>query len=394
MVLLGAVGFVLLIACVNVANLLSARSVSRQREIAIRAALGADRWRLLRQLLTESLVLAAAGGLLGVFIAVWGAELLLALAPPSIPRLDEVEVDGLVLAVGLVTTVAAAVIFGLVPALQSITARPDDTLKDTTRGTVNPGRRRMSQVFVVAEVALAVVLLVGAGLLVRSFIRLSSQPIGFQADHSLEFSLTLPEARYPTNQSVSQFHRTVLDRIRSIPGVVAAGATHALPFSGRDSVRPFVRDGEAVTSDNAPTAEIPAGDARILRGDGHSGSARPRFHRVGYARSAGRGHHQRVVRATLLRRKRSARQAAPPGGRQPGDPVADGRGRGRRRQAFWLSRGEPARDVLGGIAGDVGGDAEPSPQGADCGRQDDWRSAWRCCRQSRHRWRPSIPIVR
>ena len=255
MVLLGAVGFVLLIACVNVANLLSARSVSRQREIAIRAALGADRWRLLRQLLTESFVLAAAGGLLGVFIAVWGAELLLAFAPPSIPRLDEVAVDWLVLAVGLVTTIASAVISGLVPALQSLTTRPDDTLKDTTRGTVNPGRRRMSQVFVVAEVALAVVLLVGAGLLVRSFIRLSSQPIGFQSDHSLEFSLTVPEPRYPTNQSVSQFHRTVLDRIRGIPGVVAAGATHALPFSGKDSVRPFVLDGETLTGDNAPTSE-------------------------------------------------------------------------------------------------------------------------------------------
>ena len=113
----------------------------------------------------------------------------------------------------------------------------------------------MSQVFVVAEVALAVVLLVGAGLLVRSFIRLSNQPIGFQSDHSLEFSLTLPEARYPTNQSVSQFHRTVLDRIRGIPGVVAAGATHALPFSGKDSVRPFVLDGETLTGDNAPTSE-------------------------------------------------------------------------------------------------------------------------------------------
>ena len=197
MVLLGAVGFVLLIACVNVANLLSARSVSRQRELAIRAALGAGRWRLLRQLLTESLVLAAAGGLLGVFIAVWGAELLLAFAPPSIPRLDEVAVDWRVLAVGLVTTIASAVIFGLVPALQSITTRPDDTLKDTTRGTVNPGRRRMSQVFVVAEVALAVVLLVGAGLLVRSFIRLSNQPIGFQSDHSLEFSLTAAGGTLP-----------------------------------------------------------------------------------------------------------------------------------------------------------------------------------------------------
>ena len=255
MVLFGAVGLVLLIACVNVANLLSARSVSRQREISIRAALGANRWRLLRQLLTESLVLAAAGGLIGVFIAVWGVDLLLHLAPPSIPRLDEVNIDVRVLGAGLAATAAAALIFGLMPALQSISARPDDTLKDTTRGTVNPGRRRMSQGFVVAEVALAVVLLVGAGLFVRSFIRLSNQPIGFRADQGLVFSLTLPEARYPSSQSVSQFYRTVLDRIRGIPGVVSAGATHALPFSGRDSVRPFIREGETVIGDNAPTAE-------------------------------------------------------------------------------------------------------------------------------------------
>ena len=249
---------------------------------------------------------------------------------------------GCVLAVGLVTTIAAAVIFGLVPALQSITARPDDTLKDTTRGTVNPGRRRMSQVFVVAEVALAVVLLVGAGLLVRSFIRLSNQPIGFQSDHSLEFSLTLPEARYPTNQSVSQFHRTVLDRIRGIPGVVAAGATHALPFSGQDSVRPFIRDGETLTSDNAPTAEY-----RLVTPGYFAAMGIPVRRGREFTESDTVGQPGAVIINESFARRffagtRSARQAAPPDGRQPGDPLADGRGRGRRRQAFWFVGGDPA----------------------------------------------------
>ena len=172
----------LLIGCVNVANLLSARGIARQREFAVRAALGAGRFRLLRQLLTESAVLAAIGGALGLFLAVWGTELLLALAPAGIPRVHEVRLDGRVLVVSLLTTGAASLLFGLTPAVQFSGARPDEALKETQRGTVTPGRKRVSQIFVVAEVALAVVLLVGAGLLLRSFVRLSNQPIGFDPD--------------------------------------------------------------------------------------------------------------------------------------------------------------------------------------------------------------------
>jgi putative ABC transport system permease protein len=253
--LLAAVGFVLLIACVNVANLLSARGVARHRELAIRAALGASRLRVVRQLLTESFVLASAGGVLGLFLATWGAELLLALAPAGIPRIDEVSLDGRVLAAGIAATLAAAVIFGLAPALQSSALRPDEALKTTSRGSSHPGRRRLSHVFVVAEVALAVVLVVGAGLLLRSFLRLTNQPIGFDPDHSLVFSLSLPEARYPSADAVSAFHRSVLERLRSLPGVAAAGATHALPFSGMDSVRGFVRDGEPRDAVEPPTSE-------------------------------------------------------------------------------------------------------------------------------------------
>ena len=254
-VLLSAVAFVLLIACVNVANLLSARGVARHRELAIRAALGAGRWRIVRQLLIESTVLAAIGGVLGVFLATWGTDLLLALAPAGIPRIEEVGIDGRVLAAGLVATLAAASIFGLAPALQSSAPRPDAALKETARGSQSPARRRLSQVFVVVEVALAVVLLVGAGLLLRSFVRLSNQPVGFDPDHTLVFTLTLPDARYPGTESVSAFHRSVLDRVRALPGVAAAGATHALPFSGMDSVRGFVRDGEPRDAQTPPTSE-------------------------------------------------------------------------------------------------------------------------------------------
>ena len=253
--LLSAVAFVLLIGCVNVASLLSARGVSRQREFVVRAAIGASRFRLIRQLLTESAVLAAAGGMLGLLVAVWGTELLMALAPAGIPRVNEVRLDGRVLAVSLMTSAAAALIFGLVPALQFSAARPDEALKETQRGTVTPRRKRVSQFFVVAEVALAVVLLVGAGLFLRSFIRLSNRPIGFDPAQKLAFSLSLPEARYPSPQSVSAFHQSVLERMRALPGVVAAGASHALPFSGRDSVRGFIRADEPADAASAPVSE-------------------------------------------------------------------------------------------------------------------------------------------
>jgi putative ABC transport system permease protein len=256
LLLLGAVAFVLLIACVNVANLLAARGITRQRELAIRAALGAGRLRLIRQLLTESVVLAAIGGAMGIFVAVWGTKLLLALAPPSLPRLHEVDIDLRVLMAGLGATLVAALIFGLMPALQAITARPDHALKDTSRGaSAGPLKRRLSHGFVVAEIGLTVVLLVGAGLLVRSFVRLSNQSLGFEPDRTVAFALTLPESRYPTPASVSQFHRSLLDRIRQLPGVTAVGATHALPFTGMGSVRPFVREGETVSADAAPTSQ-------------------------------------------------------------------------------------------------------------------------------------------
>ena len=255
-VLFGAVVCVLLIACVNVASLLSARGVARRRELAIRRALGAKGWRLIRQLLTESLVLALVGGVLGIFVAVWSVELLVALAPPNIPRLYEVDIDGTVLASGLIATALSAMVFGIGPALQLFSVRPGDTLNESSRGdTVQPGRRRLGQAFVVAEIAIAIVLLVGSGLMIRSFVRLSNQPVGFDPEQTVIFRVNLPEPRYPSPQQVSQFHQETLDRLRALPGVRAAGATHALPFSGFDSVRPFIVEGEPLPADKAPTSE-------------------------------------------------------------------------------------------------------------------------------------------
>ena len=280
LLLLGAVVFVLLIACVNVANLLSARGVVRQREMAMRTALGANRWRLARQLLTESLALAAAGGLLGLFVAVWGTRVLLAIAPPDLPRLFEVSVDGRVLAASLGATLAAALLFGLVPALQTMTVRPDDTLKDSARGsTGDRGRRRLSQLFVVAETGIAVVLLVGAGLLVRSFVKLSSQPIGFNPEQAITFMLRLPEARYARHRGGLgvQSHRA-----RSPPRTARRRrrGRHPCPPLLRHGQRASIRPrGRVDLRRSCAERRIPYRHARILRGDGNPAHPRPRIQR-------------------------------------------------------------------------------------------------------------------
>jgi predicted permease len=257
--LFGAVMFVLLIACVNIANLLSARGVVRQREFAIRVALGARRLQIVRQLLTESIVLAGIGGAVGVFVAVWSTRLLLAMAPANVPRLFEVDLDGRVLGVAVGATMLSAIVFGLASAFQAIVGPPGNALKDAAvRGTQTPLHRRMSNGLVIAEMGLAVVLLVCSGLLVRSFVKLSNQPLGFVSDNCLVFGVSLPESKYPTAQSVTDFYRTTLERIRARPGVVAAGATHALPFSGMNSVRGFVRESDS------PGTEPPQADYRLI----------------------------------------------------------------------------------------------------------------------------------
>jgi putative ABC transport system permease protein len=229
MILLVAVVFVLLIACANVANLLLARAAVRQREVAVRAALGAGRWRIVRQLLTESMLLAVLGGALGVLLAWWGLRLLVDLNPANIPRLENIRLDSRVLWFTLGISLLTGVIFGLVPALQATHLKLSETLKEggRTGGGGAAGRRAQQSrgAFIVAEVALTLALLVGAGLLIRSFWRLQQIDTGFKPDHLLTLRVTLWGSNYrERGQAVSFFDR-LQERLAALPGVVSASAT-------------------------------------------------------------------------------------------------------------------------------------------------------------------------
>jgi len=231
LVFLGAVGCVLLIACVNVANLLLSRASARKQEIAIRASLGATRWRLARQLLTESALLGAIGGLFGITVALWGVEALVRLAPANrIPRVDEIRVDGWVFAFNIGVSLLASVLFGLAPALQLTRARQSQNWKDAAaRGSARSGALR--SVLVMAEVALALVLLIGAGLLVRSFEKLRAVNLGFRPDNMLAMSLELNGKRYESAARIPQFDNEILERIAHVNGVTAVGLVNLLPMS-------------------------------------------------------------------------------------------------------------------------------------------------------------------
>ncbi|HYY97460.1 MAG TPA: ABC transporter permease, partial [Pyrinomonadaceae bacterium] len=231
LILLGAVGLVLLIACANVANLLLARAAGRQKEMAIRAALGASRWRVVRQLLVESLLLALAGGASGLLLAMWGADVLVAAGPADIPRVNQTGLDARVLAFTLLVSVATGVVFGLAPALQA--SRPDLTgaLKEGARGGAEgPRRSRLRGALVVAEVAVSLVLLIGAGLLIRSFVRLMQTDPGFDPSRLVALDLPLTRARYDTPEKQSAFFAQLVERARAMPGVEAAGLVNNLPF--------------------------------------------------------------------------------------------------------------------------------------------------------------------
>ena len=230
LVLLGAVGFVLLIACANVANLLMARVTSRQKEVAIRTALGADRWALVRQLLTESLLLALAGGLLGLAIAFWSVRTLGAIVP-NIPGGNDLRIDGTVMLFTLGISVLTGLLFGVVPALQTSRTNLHETLKEGGRsGAADVSGNSLRRVLVVGEVALALTLLIGAGLLIRSVARLQHLSPGFNADHLLTFDVSLPNAKYSSDTIRQQFFLSMLDRVSHVPGVVAAGGTTNMPF--------------------------------------------------------------------------------------------------------------------------------------------------------------------
>jgi len=232
-VLLAAVGFVLLIACGNIANLLLARATTRQREVAIRSALGASRKRILRQLLTENLVIAALGGALGMAFAIWGMDAIVALGAGKVPRLQAVGLDARMLAFTVVVTIATGLLFGFAPALTVAKSNLTESLKDGDRGASSGGaRKRLRDVLVIAEITLAFVLLAGAGLLMRSFLALQNVSPGFRPDHLLTARVALPSARYPKGRDVSAFYDRLVLRLRALPGVEAAGAGSDIPWSG------------------------------------------------------------------------------------------------------------------------------------------------------------------
>ena len=235
-VLLGAVGLVLLICCANVANLLLARAAQRQKEMAIRTAIGANQTQLVRLLLVESMLLAVIGGLLGCLLAFWGIDLLVALKPENLPRLDQVGIDWSVLLFTGGISLTTGLLFGLAPALQATHPQLNEMLKEGDRtGTSGPARHRVRDLLVVSEVALSLVLLVAAGLLIRSFVRLLEVDPGFRPDHVLTVSIPLPVSRYPEAAQEAAFFQRLLERVRELPGVRAAGAVTDVPLFGGSS---------------------------------------------------------------------------------------------------------------------------------------------------------------
>lgn len=255
LILFGAVGIVLLIACANVANLLLAQASTRQKEIAIRTALGATRTRLTRQLLIENVPLTVLGGALGLLLAMWGVDALVALNPSGIPRIDKTSIDSNVLVFTLAVSLLTAMIFGLAPALEAAKVDLNESLKEGGRGSTGGARRRrIRSLLVISEVALSLVLLIGAGLLVKSFARLQSVDPGFRVDNVLTMSLSLPKSRYTGADQLAGFYNQVLQRVESLPGVESAGLVTSLPLTGWNIGQPFTIDGRTLSPDEATAA--------------------------------------------------------------------------------------------------------------------------------------------
>ena len=266
LVLLGAVGFVLLIACSNIANLLLARAATRQREMAIRAALGASRWRIVRQLLTESVLLAMLGGLLGLLLALWSTDALVALSPADLPRLEEIGIDLNVLGFAFTTALVTGIAFGLAPAWQSSKSDLNKALKEGGRSSTSGlGRRRLRSILIVSQLALTFMLLVGAGLMIESFVRLSSVDAGFDAQNVLTMAISLPGARYPENEQQAAFFKQVSTRVESLPGVQSVGAISAIPLTGWQNTTSFAIEGR---NEKSETEELHAASPGYFRAMG------------------------------------------------------------------------------------------------------------------------------
>jgi putative ABC transport system permease protein len=257
LMLFGAVAFVLLIAVANVANLLLARAAYRQKEIALRAALGASRLRIVRQLLTESVLLSIVSGAIGLALSVWLIKLLVALSPPNSPRFDEISINWQVFAFAFGLTIVAGLLFGLVPALQTSRTNLNETLKESGRSG-GPGgtRNRVGSLLIVSEVALSFVLLAGAGLLIKSFVHLREIDSGFQPENVLAVRLTLPPGKYKQGEPRAQIFQQLLAQVKTVPGVQSAGAILSLPLGGDtfNVGRGVLLDGRPPAPENASNA--------------------------------------------------------------------------------------------------------------------------------------------
>ena len=248
LILFGAVCFVLLIACANVANLLLTRAAARQKEMAIRTALGAGRWRLIRQTLVESLLLGSLGGGLGLLLAVWLIDLLPKIKAFNVPRLDQVNLDGRVLLATLGFSLFTGLLTGIVPAWRNSGLRLNQWMTEGARGSAGPGTRRIGSTLVVLEFALAMILLVGGGLMLKSFVRLVQVDPGFDPHQVLRLDLALPDLRYPEARQQMAFYQELLDRLKTLPGVESVGATSQTPLSPGDNWAAFAIEGRAPLS--------------------------------------------------------------------------------------------------------------------------------------------------
>jgi putative ABC transport system permease protein len=285
--LLWAVGVVLLIACANLANLLLASGSARQRELAIRGALGAGRRRLMRQLLTESVLLGVAGASAGLVLAFWATRALSVLSAAGMPRADAVAIDLPVLAFALALALGSGLIFGIVPAWQLSGGRDQETLKEGARGQAGSrGGRRIRDVLIAAEAALSIVLLVAAGLLLRSFVALQQVDVGFARAEVLTMQVAVPTAAYGEDEQIA-FHDQLIRRVRALPGVRAAGAVNILPLSGNC-------EGRGIQIEDRP---MPPGQAASVQ----SRSATPGyFEAMGISLLRGRGFDSRDVPSAPL----------------------------------------------------------------------------------------------
>jgi len=254
-VLMGAVGFVLLIACVNVANLMLARAAGRAKEMALRAALGAARWRLVRQLMAESLLLAVAGGIAGVLLGWWCTSALASLAPKEMPRLNEIHMDATVLAFGLAASLFTGILFGLMPAFRTSSADPNDALKELGKATGSRSRRSLRDLLVMGELALAFVLAVGAGLLGKSLLRLMNVDPGFDPHNVLTLKTYLYSARYQKPEVELSYEEQAFARLRATPGIESVAMTSSLPLRDFDRYGFHVRDHHLAHPSEAPSAD-------------------------------------------------------------------------------------------------------------------------------------------